>query len=226
MHRHGFRAKTGRMFLHTFLISLPWLFSGCTSPTGSPPTRLSDKWLVYKQSPGRLVNNYINALLLDRGRTIWLATNDGVSSFSRGTWASLRDSLGYPTGVDRTISHRVSCIVQAKDGAMWFGLSGGGVVRYNPFSSIQVWRRYIQPDLVWDVVLAGAADVSNQSLYGEVWLTTAFGISRFIGAANERGYWVTYNMANTSQLPSNQIPACLNKLDDNTFWFGTQTGGA
>jgi len=212
------------MSLHILLISLPWIFPGCTSPTGPPPPRLPDKWLVYRQSPGKLINNYINGLLLDHGRTIWLATNDGVSSFSGGVWASLRDSLSYQSG--GTPSHRVSCIVQAKDGAMWFGLSGGGVVRYNPYSSIQVWRRYTSPDLVFDVVLAGAADVSNQSLYGEVWLTTPFGISRFIGAAAEQGRWVTYNMTNTPQLPSNQIPACLNKLDDNTFWFATQTGGA
>jgi ligand-binding sensor domain-containing protein len=35
-----------------------------------------------------------------------------------------------------------------------------------------------------------------------------------------------YTRNNLPQLPSNQIAACGTKLDDNTIWFGTQTGGA
>lgn len=108
---------------------------------------------------------------------------------------------------------------------MWFGLTGGGVQRYNPLSSIAVWKRYRSPDLISDIVLSGTAEISNQSMYGEVWFTTAIGISRFIGADHETGTWVSYT-TNNSPLPSNQVLASLNKLDDNTIWFGTQTGGA
>src|SRR2546422_591113 len=100
MHPQNFRltkARTIALPSLTFLIFVLLLISGCTSPTGSPPPVLPDKWLVYKQSPGGLINNYINAILLDRGRKIWLATNDGASSFSGGVWGSLRDSLASPT---------------------------------------------------------------------------------------------------------------------------------
>src|SRR2546422_2333689 len=96
MHLREIRAKTGRMFILTILIPLLWLVSDCTSPTGSKPIPPLDKWLVYKQSPGKLVNNYVNAFMLDRGRTVWIATNDGASSFSGGSWGSIRGFLGYP----------------------------------------------------------------------------------------------------------------------------------
>jgi ligand-binding sensor domain-containing protein len=178
--------------------------------------------VVFKQSPGKLINNYVNAFLLDRGRKIWIATNNGVSSFSGGVWGSLRDSLWSPPFGSQ---YRVACIVEGKDGSLWFGLTGGGIVRYNPFSTIQVWRRYYN-ELPNSFMLAGAADVSNQSTYGEVWFTTVLGISRFIGGANELGTWVNYSMGNPPALPSNQVPSCINKLDDNTIWFGTQTGGS
>src|SRR5437016_13038823 len=132
-------------FIFFSLIFLVGFSSGCSSATGPPPPVSPDKWLVYRQTPGKLVNNYVNAFLLDNWLKIWMATNDGVSAFNSGTWASIRDSLWSPSPSGQ--SHRVSCIVQGKDGSMWFGLTGGGVVRYNPFSTIQIWRRYGSPDL-------------------------------------------------------------------------------
>ena len=224
MNPRHFQLNMKWSLIFPFILFLVGFASGCTSATGPPTPRLLDTWLVYRQTPGRLINNYANAFLLDNGRKIWIATNDGVSSFSAGVWASMRDSLWSPSPSGK--SHRVSCIVQGKDGGLWFGLTGGGVVRYNPFSTIQVWRRYNSPDLLNDFILAGAADVSNQSNYGEVWFTSVSGVNRFVGGASESGTWYSYTTGPPANLPSNQIPACINKLDDNTIWFGTQTGGA
>jgi ligand-binding sensor domain-containing protein len=199
------------------------VIGGCTSPSTPPPTPPKAKWQVFQQSPGKLVNNHINSIFMDNARRIWFATDDGVSYFSGGVWATIRDSLRSPTG------HRVSCIVQAKDRSMWFGLTGGGIQRYNPLSTIAVWTRFTAQSTggaISDLILSGTADVSNQSQFGEMWFTSAIGIGRFVAAANETGTWIHYTQGNTPALPSDQIHSSGTKLDDNSIWFGTQAGGA
>jgi ligand-binding sensor domain-containing protein len=202
---------------------------GCTSPTTPPPAPPKAKWQVFKASPGTLVDNHINSIYLDNSRRIWFATNNGASYFTAGVWATIRDSLTSPSASGPP-GHRVSCIVQAKDRSIWFGLTGGGIQRYNPVSSIAVWTRYTSQStfggLLSDLVLSGTADVSNQSVYGEMWFTSAIGISRFIQSVNETGTWHFYTHDNQGAIPSNQVFASTTKLDDNTIWFGTQSGGA
>ena len=224
------RSADFRWLMLPLSVGLFWFGRGCSSPTASTPPPPTEKWQVFRQVPGGLINNHINSIYFDNSRRIWIATNDGVSYFSGGAWASLRDSLTSNDGHGGPPSHRVSSIVQGKDRSMWFGLTGGGVQRYNPLSSIAVWTRYTGEStlhgLISDLILSMTADVSNQSAYGEVWFTSALGISRFIGAANETGTWRFYTHDNTDQIPSNQVWASVNKLDDNSMWFGTQSGGA
>jgi ligand-binding sensor domain-containing protein len=213
---------------HTSAFIAAATIAGCNTPTPPPALQLME-WQIFQQTAGKLSDNHINSIFMDNTRKIWLATNNGVSIFSGVSWATIRDSL-YTVSWTQTgsvITYRVNCVVQAKDRAMWFGLPGGGVVRYNPVSSTSVWRRYTQSTLGFlsDIVLSGTADVSNQSVYGEMWFTSAIGISRFIGAANETGTWHFYTHENTAAIPSDQVFASMTKLDDNTIWFGTQSGG-
>jgi ligand-binding sensor domain-containing protein len=219
-----------RAALLSLAVSLLGVFGGCTSPSDPPPVLPKAKWQVFKASASLLADNHVNAIFMDNARRVWFATNNGASYFDNGAWATIRDSLTSPDGHGGPPNHRVTCIVQAKDRSMWFGLTGGGVQRYNPISTIAVWTRYTVQStfggLVSDLVLSGTADISNQSAYGEVWFTSAIGISRFVGAANETGTWHFYTHDNTGQIPSNQVWSSMTKLDDNTLWFGTQTGGA
>jgi len=223
------RSSGFRWVIFSLYTSVLLFAAGCSSSTAPPPTPPLEKWQVFQKATGKLINSHINSIFFDNSRRIWLATNDGASYFSGGTWASIRDSLYTPDGRGGPPSYRVNCIAQAKDRSMWFGLAGGGVERYNPISSIAVWTRYTSEStlygLISNTILSMTADLSNQSAYGEVWFTSAIGISRFIGAVNETGIWRFYTHDNTDQIPSNQVPASITKLDDNTIWFGTQTGG-
>jgi ligand-binding sensor domain-containing protein len=217
------RLKPDTSILPT-LVSLLFLLNACSTPEGTKPPPEKEVWQVFKQSQGTLVNNHINAIFLDNSRRIWFATNNGVSYFAGGNWATIRDSLSSPG--PGGLSYRVSCITQGKDRSMWFGLTGGGIQRYNPNSSIAVWKRFTDPDLISDVILSGTADVSNQTTFGEVWFTSAQGIMQFVGAINETGTWHIFTHTSTPAIPSNQVWSSENALQDNSIWFGAQTGGA
>src|SRR5262249_507999 len=79
---------------------------------------------------------------------------------------------------------------------------------------------------VAEFVLSGTADLSNQTVFGEMWFTSANGIYRYSGAINETGTWHYYSTINTPNLPSDQVWTSATKPDDFSIWFGGQSGGA
>ena len=208
-----------------FVMCASLLVMSCQQSSDGP-SGPAEKWHVFTQSNSPLTNNRINGLALSSGGAVWMATQDGASKFTRGNWGTFKDSLTYTSG--ETSARIVTSIFEGKDRSIWFGLRGGGVMRYNQSSDVAVWRRY--RDQIADIsVTSLAADNSNQTIYGEMWLTTAFGISRFLTQSDALGggSWLQppYTRGNTSELPSNQILSATTKLDDYSIWFGTQTGG-
>lgn len=215
-------AVAQRLFL---VLSAACMAVSCKQ-SANPTDVSSEKWHVYTQANSPIANNRINGMAVVIGGTIWFATQDGASSFARGNWATMKDSLTYYNALNLP-ARIVTSICEGKDRSLWFGLRGGGIMRYSPNSDVAVWRRY-KDEIADNAVFSIAADNSNQSIYGEMWLTTAFGISRFITASDQTGggSWLRpYTRSNTPELPSNQIPSAITKLDDNSIWFGTQSGG-
>ncbi len=182
-----------------------------------PPRQI---WQVYHPSDTPILDDKINQLTVASDGTVWISSDHGASYRKRANWGWVQDSL---------YGYRVNSIVEAKDRAIWFCLSGGGVIRLNLFSPTAVWRRYAEPDLIYDYVLSGAADRSNRTQYGELWFATAYGLSRFVQSANEQGSWLKYSQTDSGQhiaeFPTNTFLVAANNLADNTFWFGAEQGG-
>jgi len=152
---------------------------------------------------------------------------DGAAYFDHGSWGLIHDSLqdgGAPPQYLPT--YGVHDIIDAKDHAVWFCLISR-VVRFAQFSSAHVWTRYTYPDIVPITTLTGAANRSNQTPDGEVWIAGINGISRFHQGSTETGVWSSYLKSDgVTPLPSEDIQVAEYKPDDYSIWFGTKSGGA
>ena len=68
-------------------------------------------------SPG-IYNNRVNALLEDRQRTLWVATEGGLSRRERGRWSTL-------TTADNLPHAHITSLAQDADGVVWAGTVNG-----------------------------------------------------------------------------------------------------
>ncbi len=204
------------------LAGLAIFFSfACKNSTTSPPP-VYGNWQVFTTANSRLTNNHINDLTLASDRKMWLSTNNGACGFYNGSWTIIKDSLKNTNPAYNLNYAPVNSIVEAKDRALWFCLPGG-LVRFNQQSEIRVWSRY----LIGYDVLAGAADRSNQTIYGEIWFVCGnLGIQRFVQQIYETGSFDSYYMGDGSTpLPAQVVLSSGIKPDDYTLWFGAETGG-
>ena len=207
------------------VVCLSVLGSGCKTDF-TPPTPPGPPWFVLTKANSPLPDNKINALARDADGKIWMATDSGACAFLSMNWTIIRDSLDFLTyyGDTSSITRTVTSIAIGKDQSIWFALLGGGVARYRPNSSFLAWHRYkVDPDgLVFNTVLSAAAEVRDP---GYVWFATRLGISRYTPSIDPYvGVWSTFNLKNTPELKSDQISLVVTNINDNSMWFGIQTG--
>ncbi len=210
------------LLLTTVISILAIFFSyGCKSSSNAPVDS-PETWRVFTTANSRLTNNFINDITIASDRRVWLSTLNGACGFYNGTWSIIKDSLKSTNPAYNPDYAPVFSIVEAKDRSLWFCLPGG-VVRFNQQSTIKVWSRY----LTGYTVLAGAADRSNQTVYGEMWFACGnLGIQRFEQTVYENQTTYSYTMGDGSTpLPSQVVLSAAIKPDDYTVWFGTETGG-
>jgi len=203
------------------LLSLALLISlwGCNDTPSGSSIEPGPPWIVYRAGKGSLPGNSIRAITLDRAQSIWFATDQGASNFDGRSWANYQDELVFPGPFGD--SYSLKAIATGKDGSIWFGLAGGGVRRFNRFSSTSVWTSYSVPSLPSNIVYALAVDIS-----GNVWVGTDQGVARFIpGSADpSTGVWIKYGSSN-SPIPDEAVHCVGINPNDNSIWFGTSSEG-
>ena len=198
--------------------------TGCK--TNVPPSAPKGPvWLVFTERNSRLIDNHINWITNDAEGKIWLATDSGAANYLNGIWGRIRDSLKSPVSG----SSRVTSIMEDRDHNIWFGLYGGGAVRYGQNSSSLVWQRYNQQGsgIIYDVITSIAADMYPAPVgRGDVWIATLIGLSQFTPSTSDPtvGSWTTYTLSNVPQLGSSQVAIIRRNANDNTLWFGTRAG--
>ena len=117
----------------------------------------------------------------------------------------------------------MTSIALSKDQSVWFGMKGGGIVRYDQNSQNgHTWTRYKQPTIQSNIVNAIACDLSESSTYGEVWLTSSLGIDRFIQISEDRGEW--HYLGGLPFRYSQNTVAVRNQID-NSIWIGSDGDG-
>jgi len=217
--------RPGYFLLRTILGSVlggAFILAGCkkTSDLVIPPP--GPAWITFTETTTpQLLDDKINSLNADQSGRVWIGTDSGANYFQRGTWGRIRDSLRYsPDGVQSR--YKVNYIETGKGATIWFGLDGGGVKRFREGATRAVWTTYNVPTITYYNVQSISAD---KVVNGDVWVSTTFGISRFIPSLNdpEFGTWLTYT---APTIPSNQVYASAINFNDNTVWFGTQDGFA
>lgn len=187
--------------------------------TPPAPSQPGPQWVSFNKSNSRLRNNDIHAILTDAEGIMWIATDSGAYSFSRGSWNPIVDSLTFQTAAGPKST--VTSIALAPDQSLWFGLAGGGVARYNRQGVTTVWKRFTSVDgLPSDNVLSITADRK----LGQIWCSTLAGVGRFIPTTNEGGVWETFTSSN-STLSSNMVRCVAYNPIDFSIWFGTQYNG-
>ena len=207
-----------------FFSDLPLLaiiihFWGCNDPPTGERIVPGPQWIVYRAGTTPLLSNSIRAVILDRDQSIWFATDQGASKFNGRNWQNYHDELVFPGPFND--SYIVNAIASGADGSIWFGLAGGGVQKFNRFSSTATWTTYSTPLIPSNIVYGIAVDIS-----GNVWAATQVGVGRFIpGSADpSTGVWLKYGSSN-SPLPDEAIRCVGINPNDNSLWFGTTSQG-
>ncbi len=142
----------------------------------------------------------VYATFEDRAGGLWFGTQNGLLHEAAGTWEILGRDLK---------RHEVRCITEAADGAMWIGLRGGGVARYQGGKFTQ----YLKADgLPSDYVISLFAATN-----GDVWIGTGgAGLVRWHG-----GRFDTFTKADG--LPSDYI-CHISDDDQGHLWVGSYGG--
>lgn len=209
-----------KTLLVTIVVSLSILL-GCKSDIPGPAPA-GPAWIVYTHETSPLVGNKINSIAVGADGKLWFATDSGASSFSTSSnsWATFRDSLR----AVGTAVYKVNSICEAKDRSIWFGLTGGGVQRFNAQgSSGSTWIRYLPPTVGSYGIDALVADRSSAAQFGEVWVGSTGGVDYFKLQSTTA---VTTSHFGQPPLPDSRVvTAAINPIN-NHIWFGTLTGGA
>ena len=84
--------------------------------------RTLENWKVFNTSSG-LIDNFVQAIAVDKTGKVWFGTKGGVSVFDGSSWISY-------TTKDGLTSNNILCITTDKNGVMWFG-TDNGVISFN-----------------------------------------------------------------------------------------------
>ena len=214
-HRYLVLAVFGIIFLFPF---------GCKKDDVNKP-KTGPEWVVFNRSNSPIYSNNVLTVFSGNENTIWFGTDSGASSFHAGFWGGIRESLSYT--LSHGVGRQVNAITQSKDGSLWFGLQGGGIVRYTKGGSSQAYTHFsLATDLIPSDFVAGLAGELTQ--LGEVYaVSVSGGGSRYtpdLLVAGE-GVWHQLKTDNRIYLPYPNIPTvAINPVDYN-IWFGTYSDG-
>jgi signal transduction histidine kinase/streptogramin lyase len=120
---------------------------------------------------GTLSNNWVHDVLEDPAGMLWIATQEGLSTYDResGVWSAFQHDAGEPNSP----SHNwVQTLHRDWSGDLWVGTLGGGLNRLEPATG--TFTHYRERDgLANDIVL----DILEGDDY--LWIATANGLSTF-----------------------------------------------
>ncbi len=148
------------------------------------------------------ITSPVTALYEDRDGGLWIGTGTGLYKFKNG-------KLVYFVGAEKLFQPDVRAITQSADGAIWFGMSGGGLAQFQGEALKQFQKR---DGLGSDFVQSLLAETNNT-----IWIGTGDnGVCRL-----QNGKFSTINIE--AGLPSNVIASMADDGLGN-FWFGTHHG--
>jgi signal transduction histidine kinase/CheY-like chemotaxis protein/streptogramin lyase len=113
---------------------------------------------------GGLSNSGSGNLYLDHHGRILAATDRGVARLVNGRWEYTGMQQGLPVDV-------TSCTWEDREGSLWIGLGGSGLVRWVGPDEWEGWTRF-------DGLAGGAARAVFRDAFGTLWVGTEAGLQR------------------------------------------------
>lgn len=127
--------------------------------------------------------------------------------------AGMLASLVY-YGADEGLFSQIKCMYKDREGNIWYGTEGAGVIRYNGRSFTGYNTAH---GLAGNVVLSIAEDKAGNMWFG----TVAGGVSRYNGHS-----FTTITTADMGIGYYNNSVSCITVTSNGHIWFGTIGGGA
>ncbi len=164
-------------------------------PKGGSKFLRRDEGLPEAASDGRL--------LLGRDGQLWVPTIRGLARRTETGWDIIGKSRGLPMS-------SVGCAYEDREGSIWIGLNGTGLVRWLGFPHWEMWTEAegLSSENVWGL---------ERDRAGVLWSAGDTGISRF---EEGRSQWEDLKVRGL--LPSQT--AIVRSASDGSLWAGQRTG--
>ncbi len=116
------------------------------------------------------IDNDLWGMTIDRNGAFWIGTLDGVVQFDGNEFTLFPIPKAQVSDTLSALSEdRVICVMQDKEGILWFGTDGFGICRYNPSKS--QFSHLTKKDGLPDNTIRDLLEDSN----GNVWIATMYG---------------------------------------------------
>lgn len=168
----------------------------------------ADGTLTNQLEPGFDLD-YVRALLVDRDGTLWIAHQNGLTSYDGSAWHTYTEEEGLP-------DNRVNALMLDREGRLWAGTWGGAAIRTS-----RGWESLTAKDGLLDDMV----NVMLQDHEGGIWFGSYVaprgGVSYLIN-----GTW--QHFSTEEGLPHNNVNT-LFQDSSGTVWIGTgllERGGA
>ena len=149
-----------------------------------------------------LLTNHIRGFTKRKDGSFWFVSKDGVSKYQEGVFKNF-------TSKDGLTQNNIKCVIEDKEGNLFFGSDGGGLIKFTNEDFISYSE---QDDIGSNVVMSVLEDSSNN-----MWISTYdAGITKI-----EKDSYTHYQ--DIGGTASNTV-WCSLLAKDNRIWFGTSFG--
>lgn len=169
---------------------------------------------VYHRAPGAATfseekadiasSGFWGALTLGRDGSVMVPTDEGLAIRSNGRWTVVNRQRGLP-------EENAVAALEDREGSLWIGLAGGGLVRWLGRGSWESWKREqgLPSNTVWNI---------RRDKHGDLWVATSLGLTR-IDASGRTRTWTKKDGLGGDNV------RWLAETSDGSIWAAMKPGG-
>ncbi len=158
-------------------------------------------WTNYCLENSGIIDDDGFVVKVDKGDTVWIGTEEGISKFYNGSWTN------YTTANGLVNDHILSIAIDSLNNK-WFG-TNGGISKFNGTS----WTNWTTSEGLPSNIITGMSVDDS----GMVWISTSNGAAVYNGCE-----WIAYSQADS--LVDNDLTSIATDKN-NHVWFGSNDSG-
>ncbi len=173
-------------------------------------------------------NNNIKDILVDHCGNLWIATDDGLNKFNKNL-ENFTNYNEFPADSFLQITRNTQCIAEDKDGVIWLGTIGSGLIAYNPGNKKFIQLKSNKKDEFSLPNNSISSIIIDQK--GTLWVGTSNGLS-ILEAVEKKKLWkpssrLIFNNYFHTERKGSLISSKINCLfldSKKNIWVGTPNG--